>query len=256
MQLPIVPGVEFDAQLLSLIFGAFFLGGLIKGAIGFGLPIVVISLLSMFVPVSFGIALNVIPPSILNIWQAVYKATPIKNLKRFWPLFLGFVFGAFASTTFITGLSPDLILASVGVVILAFCANSVWGITLTVPPEKEKLYGLIAGLIAGVMGGLTSISVPPVIMFLVALGLQKDEFVSVLGLYFITASLCLIAAYSKIGLLDTSFIPLALVCVVVTAAGMWCGQLVRGRLDQKKFYNAVLIVLAIISLNLLRRAIF
>ena len=89
-----------------------------------------------------------------------------------------------------------------------------------------------------------------------ALRLQKDDFVSVLGLYFVFASATLIIAYSAIGLLNTTFIPLALACTAVGAIGMFIGQKIRNRLNQKKFYNAVLIVLALISLNLIRRSIF
>ena len=232
------------------------MGGLCKGAIGFGLPIVVISLLSMFVPVSFGIALNVIPPFILNIWQSTHNASITKNFMQFWPIFLGFVLGVSAATSLIMILSPNLILGVVGVVILGFCANSLWGISVTISKKQKKTYGLLTGALCGIMGGLTSVSVPPLIVFLTALKLQKDDFVSVLGLYFVFASATLITAYSAMGLLNATFIPLALACTTVGAIGMFFGQKIRTTLDQKKFYNGVLIVLALISLNLIRRSIF
>ena len=256
MLYPAFPGIDFDIQIILMIFAAFFVGGLCKGAIGFGLPIVVISLLSMFVPVSFGIALNVIPPFILNIWQSTHKASVTKNFMQFWPIFLGLVLGVFTATLFIVGLSPNLILGAVGIVILGFCVNSLWGISITIPKKREKSYGLLTGALCGIMGGLTSVSVPPLIVFLTALRLQKDDFVSVLGLYFVFASATLIIAYSTIGLLNTTFIPLALTCTAVGAIGMFIGQKIRNKLDQKKFYNAVLIVLALISLNLIQRSIF
>ena len=256
MLYPTFSGIDFDIQIISLIFTAFFVGGLCKGAIGFGLPIVVISLLSMFVPVSFGIALNVIPPVILNMWQSTYKASVTKNFTHFWPVFLGLVAGIAVATLFISGLPPNLILGTVGVVILVFCANSVWGIPITFPKSRKKPYGFVTGILCGIMGGVTSVSVPPLIIYLTALKLQKDDFVSVLGLYFVFASASLIIAFSSIGLLNITFIPLALACTAIAAVGMFLGQIIRNRLDQKKFYNAVLLVLALISLNLIRRAIF
>ena len=256
MILPTVAGVEFDALTISLILATFFVGGLIKGAIGFGLPIVVISILSMFLPVSFGIALNVIPPIILNMWQATHKCSITQNFKRIWVILVGLAIGIAISTTYITGLSPNLLLGIVGVVILIFCINSRWGFSISIPANREKPVGLVTGIICGIMGGLTSISVPPFIVFLVALKLQKDDFVSTLGLYFIAACVFLIIAFSAVGLLTIEFVPLALVCTAVTAVGMWLGMQIRNRLDQEKFYNAVLLVLALISFNLIRRAIF
>ncbi len=147
-----------------------------------------------------------------------------------------------------------MILGAVGVVILLFCINSVWGIKLNIPRNREKPYGLVIGSICGVLGGLTTVSVPPFLAFFVSLNLDKDEFVSTLGLYFITASVFLIIAFSAVGILDATYVPLALVCTAVTAVGMWCGFKIRDRLDQKKFYNAVLIMLALISCSLIYRA--
>jgi len=256
MLFPTVPGVEFDAVTISLILAVFFLGGLGKGAIGFGLPIIVISLLSSFVPVSFGIALNVIPPVLLNMWQATHKASVVSNAKRIWPVLLGLASGIALTTVFITDVSPKLILGVTGAVILVFCINSKWGMTFNIPANRETPIGLVIGSICGVMGGLTSVSVPPFLAYLVALKLDKDTFVSTLGLYFVIASLCLIIAFGSVGLLTPAFIPLALTCTAVTAVGMWCGLKVRDKLDQKKFYNAVLLVLGLISLNLIRRAVF
>ena len=114
----------------------------------------------------------------------------------------------------------------------------------------------MTGILCGIMGGVTSVSVPPLIVYLTALKLQKDDFVSVLGLYFVFASASLIVAFSSIGWLNSTFIPLALACTAIAAVGMFLGQIIRNRLDQKKFYNGVLLVLALISLNLIRRAIF
>ncbi|NQW00475.1 MAG: sulfite exporter TauE/SafE family protein [Rhodospirillales bacterium] len=256
MLFPVVEGVEFNSLTVSLILAVFFVAGLAKGAIGFGLPIIAISLLSSFIPVSVGLALNVIPPVILNVWQATHKASLASNAKRIWPVLLGLAAGIALTTQIITGVPPQLILGMVGVVILLFCINSRWGMQLTVPKNREKPYGLLTGLICGIMGGLTTVSVPPFLAFLVTLGLNKDEFVSTLGLYFVFASICLIAAFSFVGLLNATFIPFALACTAVAGLGMWCGFKIRNRLDQKKFYNAVLVMMALISLNLIRRAVF
>lgn len=256
MLLPTINGVEVNSVTIALILVVFFIAGLGKGAIGFGLPIIAISLLTSFVPVSFALALNVIPPVLLNVWQATYKASVTKNAKRIWPVLLGLASGIALTTQIITDISPRFILGFVGIVILLFCINSIWGVKLNIPKNRKKPYGLLTGIICGVLGGLTTVSVPPFLAFLVTLKLEKDEFVSTLGLYFVTASICLIAAFSVIGILNVTFVPLALLCTAITAAGMWCGFKIRNRLDQKKFYNAVLIMLALVSLNLVRRAIF
>jgi len=239
-----------------LVFGAFYMGGLSKGAIGFGLPIIVISLLSMFVPINIAIALNVMPPLILNVWQATHKASVTRNIGRFWPVLAGFIGGAAAGAYLLSGFDPDFVLGIVSITVLLFCLSSLLGKSGSIAPQHAKMFGVLSGLVGGVMGALTSISGPAFITYLVALDLKKDDFVASLGLLFIFSSLCLIAAFSAVGLIDQSFIPLALACTAVTAVGMACGQLVRKYLDQQKFQRAVMVMLAVIALNLLRRAIF
>ena len=54
---------------LSLVFGAFFLGGLVKGMIGFGLPLIAVSVLAHFLPPPLVFRICVVPPFFLNILQ-------------------------------------------------------------------------------------------------------------------------------------------------------------------------------------------
>ncbi len=253
---PLTLNGTLDTVTVLLIFAAFYVGGLSKGAIGFGLPIIVVSLLSIIVPINIAIALNVMPPLILNIWQATHKASIVRNVGRFWPVLAGFIGGAAIGAYLLSGLDPALVLGIVGATVLLFCLSTLIGKTGNIPPEKAKKFGLLSGLVGGVMGALTSISGPAFITYLVALGLKKDDFVASLGLLFIFSSLSLITAFTAVGLIDQTFIPLALACTAATALGMTCGQLVRKHLDQQKFQRAVVVMLSILALNLLRRAIF
>lgn len=90
--------MSFDPALLQpvvLAFGiaAFVLGGLVKGTLGVGLPLVVVPLLSLVLPSPTAIALVSVPvvaSNILQVWQASPGSRQVRRFCRcrsawFWP---------------------------------------------------------------------------------------------------------------------------------------------------------------------------
>ena len=75
-----------NAGLLALSAGAFFLGGLVKGTLGIGLPLVALPLLSLGWPAATGIALMAAPVLISNVWQAWDSGISVQGVRRFLPL--------------------------------------------------------------------------------------------------------------------------------------------------------------------------
>ena len=61
----------FDAATLGIIFVAVIIGGIFKGIVGLGLPIVSIAILLNFLPPTTVLAIVVVPIVVTNFWQAV-----------------------------------------------------------------------------------------------------------------------------------------------------------------------------------------
>ena len=62
------------------------IGGVVKGTIGVGLPVVVIAVLSNFLPVPLVLALVTVPILLTNLWQVMEAGKPMVPLRRFWPM--------------------------------------------------------------------------------------------------------------------------------------------------------------------------
>lgn len=69
--------------LLALCALSFILGGIVKGALGVGLPLLAIPLLSLWLPSPQAIALLVVPVLLSNFWQAVEGGRLRVSLQRF-----------------------------------------------------------------------------------------------------------------------------------------------------------------------------
>ena len=62
---------------------AFVVAGVAKGAIGMGLPPIVIGIMSFAVPLENAIAMMVVPSMATNIWQAIYGGNFMRLMARF-----------------------------------------------------------------------------------------------------------------------------------------------------------------------------
>ncbi|MEM6943618.1 MAG: TSUP family transporter, partial [Pseudomonadota bacterium] len=105
-------GIGPTAALLGLV--AFFLGGLVKGGLGFGLPLVTISLLPLFLPLDLALAINALILPALNAWQARQSGRFGEVLRRFWPLALTLTLFLPLGAWFATGVDTRTLTLALG----------------------------------------------------------------------------------------------------------------------------------------------
>ena len=241
---------------LALIFLAFAIGGTVKGMLGFGMPLTTMSLLSTFLDVPTAAALNALPMLCANVLQAGRGGLLLTILRRFWPLLVTLAVGTWIGATLVLALDPRWLLGILGVIVVAFCAINFFHPHLRLPDRRERSVGAAVGFAAGVIGGLSTVHGPPLIMYLASLRLAKETFIAALGAFFLMGGVFVTAAFVERGVLNAETAPWSLACVVPVLAGMALGRRLGRRIDQERFGRAVLIVLLILGFNLIRRAFF
>jgi hypothetical protein len=214
------------------------------------------SLLSAFLDVPTAVALNALPVLVSNLFQANRGGLLASTVRRFWPLLITLAAGTWAGATLIVVLDPRWLLGILGVIVVSFCAISHYRPGLKLPPRAERPVGAAVGLAAGVMGGISTILGPPLIIYVTSLRLDKEAFVAALGTFFLMSGVFITLSFVERGVLDAATAPWSLACVPPVLAGMWLGRRLGRRIDQERFRRIVLIVLFVLGLNLLRRAIF
>ena len=241
---------------LALILLAFAVGGTIKGMLGFGMPLTTMSLLSTFLDVQTAAALNVLPMLFANILQASRGGLLVTIVRRFWPLLLMLATGTWIGATLVVALDPGWLLGILGAIVVAFCASSYFHPQMQLPQRYERPVGIATGFVAGIIGGLSTIHGPPLIMYASCLRLAKETFIATLGTFFLLGGIFVTVAFVGRGVLNAETAPSSLACVVAVFAGMWLGERFSRRIDQERFRKAVLIVLMLLGVNLVRRAIW
>ncbi|UUX95300.1 sulfite exporter TauE/SafE family protein [Aquabacterium sp. J223] len=242
-----------DATLAGYLALCLLAGACVKGALGIGLPLVALPLMSQRIPAAQAIVMVMMPVLVSNAWQAFSTGFSAPALRRFWPLLVPLVVStALASRLTVTLPDATLRMVLAGCVLLAVLLLSLQ-LRLTVPPERERWWSLGVGLASGLMGGMSALTGPLVITYLQALRLSREMFVrSVSGIYLASAIplYAALAVQGRVSLQDLGWSTAALVPV---GLGLAIGQWLRGGFSERTFRHAILAFLTLVSLSLLVR---
>ncbi|WP_119459537.1 sulfite exporter TauE/SafE family protein [Rhodospirillaceae bacterium SYSU D60014] len=247
-----------DLTLIQILVGmaAFFFGGLVKGVIGVTLPLIALSILVTVVPVPTAVGLQAIPILAANLWQGADPAQIRPTLKRFWSLLAALVIGLVVGTGLLVEIEARPLYAIVGTLISAMALIQALSPDFSIAPRWERWASPAVGVVAGLLGGLVASFGPPIAIYLAALRLPKDLFISSLGIAYFSAGLPLTLLLLARGVLDATLLWLSIVACLPVFAGMFLGRRLRNRIDQALFRNLVLVGLFLVGLNLIRRAIW
>jgi uncharacterized membrane protein YfcA len=245
-----------EPPTLLMIALALALGGLVKGTIGIGLPIASVAVLSQFLEVPLILALMSLPIVLTNVWQVAQARRPLESARRFWPTILFLMIFIFSSGLIVVRLDQSLIYSLIGLTILAFAGMNLWRPAGRLTPRAERWAAPLSGALAGVLGGISTIWSPPILVFLVMLRLPKEAFVRAVGLILLSGSFPLILAYTQNGILTPRTAAMSAAATVPALGGQVAGQWLRKRIDEERFRKIVLFALLLSGLNLLRRAVF
>jgi uncharacterized protein len=242
--------------LLLFIAAALLLAGFIKGVIGLGLPTVSIGLLAVTMQPSRAIAIVIVPAIVTNMWQTFAGPYLRDIIRRLWPLMAGTVIGIWLNAGMLTGPYARYGTIVLGVLLVIYAIMGLSKFSFSVARSNEKWIGGIVGLITGAVSAATGVQVIPSMPFMQAIGMEKDELVQALGVFFTVATLALAFNLTSAGLLGASTALPGAVAMASAFAGMFIGQAVRVRMEPEAFRRWFLIAMILLGLYLAASAIY
>ena len=247
----------YSPEFVAIISAAVCLGGFVKGVTGIGLPIVAIAVMVNFLDPLTTFATLIIPILVTNLWQAVTSRDWKAPFKRFWLMIILFVGCLFVGAELAVTLDSEILLLVLGISVAVFATfNLIKPHERPLAPTVERIAAPFTGALGGILGGLTAIWGPPMMMLFVMLKLDKDDWVQTVGLVWFVGSVPLTYAYWQNGMLNSETAPMSLYACLPGMLGIWIGEVIRRRINQDTFRRVMLLALFVIGANLIRRAIF
>lgn len=231
------------------------LGGVLKGAIGAGTPIVVIPLMSIYFDVPFAVSIFALPALVSNIWQGWQYRDSLLERGFVLRLAIGAGIGALIGTLLLVSLPTDLLSVAVGVLALCYIvfrmAKPHW--QLAYDPARRIV--LPVGIAAGILQGAAGISAPVSVTFLHALKLSRLQFIATISALFSAMASVQLLTLGVLGVLDGQRILISVLACVPLFAGMPVGAWLVRHVRPALFDRLIMLLLLVIAVKLILDAL-
>ena len=239
--------------LVALAAAMFVTGGVVKGTLGVGLPLVVVPLLTLIIPAPQAMGLLVMPVLASNIWQAIQGGLWRISLRRFWPLMLAQAVATLLAVDWSRSWSGKALDMAMGLTVLVAVAVMVLQPRGEVSRAQEKWLGPLIGAVAGAMAGVSSLTGPLLITYLLALRLPREVFVGSISIIYLLGALPMYGAMLVWGRFGWESVAWSVLALVPVYAGLKLGTRWREHLDEVQFRRALLALLLALGVMLLVR---
>ena len=234
-----------------------FLGGFVKGAVGFAMPLIMISGMGIFIAPDLVVAAIVIPIVLANILQVGRAGLgPARTaLAEHWRYVLLVCITIFVAAQFVRLIPANAMFIVLGVPVVVLCVIQLIGWRPQITASWRRPFEWIAGTLAGILGGLAGTWGPPTVLYLLALQTPRDKQMAVQGVIYGLGSVMLLAGHLQSGILNAQTWAFSAALVIPALAGMLLGFKLGDRFDQERFRRVTLIVLVVAGGNLIRRGV-
>jgi uncharacterized protein len=231
---------------MALAAVAAFAGAAVQSATGFGFALVLSpALFAVMDPVEAVTALLVLGVA-LNLLVLFEGGRPEHvDWRALAPMLVAALPGLAVGAVALTQLSKEVLQVAVGVAVIAAAG---WQLRQRRGARVRGIggaAGLAAGFASGALTTSISVSGPPLVLWLEAHGVRPEEFRASLAASFlalnVAGGIVLLSAEGS-GALDAGAVALLLALVV---AGYALGALAFRRLDRERFFNLVLVLVAL-----------
>jgi uncharacterized protein len=186
------------AVLLALAVAA---AAFVKGAIGFGFPTLGTPLLTLLVDVKTAFLVLIIPNIVMDGIQFARRGAPRQTVRRMATIVVFGAIGTVIGTRLLVALASRTVMLILGGFILTFVVLNAARLSPRLPAGWEPWASPVAGLVAGVVGGITNVPGTPLVLYFYALGLDKHEFVSAVAFTFVLYKIVQLGAVAWYGLM-------------------------------------------------------
>ena len=234
-----------------------FAAGFVKGAVGFAMPLVMVSGMSAFLDPLLAIAGLILPVVVSNALQTFRTgwrpALSAVSEHRRYVATVCVAIALFAQLVPRIGSATLLLILGVPVTILSAVQLAGWHVS--VAPRRRRAVEWAAGLVSGALGGLAGTWGPTTVLYLLAIDTPKARQMVVQGVIYGMGSVVLLGAHLASGVLNRDTAPFSAALLAPALLGLWAGFRLGDRLDQARFRQITLVVLMVAGLNLVRRGV-
>lgn len=239
-------------------FAVTLFAGIVKGAIGFGVPLIILSGLALFLDPLLAVAGLVLPAVVSNVVQVFRhpKAEILDALWEHWRYIVVVCTFILIVTQFVVFVPERVFFLILGVPVIVLSVVQLAGVRFRIPAARRRAAEWGIGAMTGVLGGFTGSWGPLTVLYLIALDTPKMRQLLVQGVVYSLGAVALLVGHLQSGVLNAATLPFSALLLIPIFIGMKIGFWVGDRLDADLFRKLTLLLLVVAGANLVRRGLF
>ena len=239
-----------DPTIIIIIILAVLAGGLVKGTLGFGMPMVALPIIAFIIPPTTAMILLCAPIFLTNFLQIKFRQGV--SSYRFLPMFLCLIIGLIIGARLILEINVKTITQIIAVSIIFAALVNCFGIKIkNINKNHENTITSLIGFGSGILGGLSTFYGPPMLAYLVAVDLPKEKFVRTVSTMYFIGSFPLYGSLIYYGFATKEDLIFSFILIIPAFIAQQVGTKIRDKFNQKQFRICILITLIILGFSLL-----
>ena len=242
------------AVLMAVLLGCF-----VKGALGFGLPLIATPIMLFVLPLPEIVAILALPITIANIQQTWLNRKQWKILQQFWPLVTTSTLIMLIGAPMMVAIDSRLLGILIGLMIALHAILSNFPLrqfqNRSFAPRTMNRLIIPAGIASGILGSLTTIYSFPSLQLFMMMRIKKDDLAMLLGVFLSLGYVALWLGISHAGFPVADNLLLSALMLIPAMAGQQAGHLARRRISETTFRHIVHFALACAGFTLMIRGI-
>lgn len=248
-----MPGFEsFSLGVVVWIAIVIAFSALVQGTLGLGFPMVATPLIALVTDMQSAVIL-VLLPCVATIIANIVKGGPLRPvLAKFWMMPFYALMGAVLGTRFFIAFPAFPFTILLATVILVYLNLDRLGRTdWPLIRQRQALFGLVFGMIAGFTEGTANAAAPPLIIYYLALGLTPTALVQALNISFFAGKATQFVTLVSSGGVNPVQWLVTLPFTVVATGGVLYGIRIRSRISAATYRHWLRLMLFAVALLLI-----
>lgn len=246
--------LSIDIILISTCI--FFFAALVHGSIGFGFPMIATPLLALIMDIQSAIIITLVPTLLMNIVSIASEANFKFNafydaFRRHYQLAVYALIGTAIGTLILIYSNSNVFKLLLAFAILVYLVSDYVKLNILWLKSYPQTAKLMFGLSAGLLGGLTNVMAPVLIIYSLALNRSKKEIIQSSNICFLFGKVAQIILFTFSSKFTSSELSISSLMFVVSAIAIALGIQIKKIIKVEiyiKLLKFLLLLLAIIIL--------
>jgi uncharacterized membrane protein YfcA len=232
------PDTWLHSPTALLLVAVIVVAALAHGTLGFGFPVISTPVVAMMTDIKTAILLTLFPNIVVNLISIMTGGNWRLSIGKYWPVAVYVLIGTVVGTRVLLIADPEPLKLFLAVMIVVYLQQARlrkldWSWLKRHPRYSALLFGLLGGFLAGTV----NVTVPPLVIYFMALGLDALPMTQILNLCFLVGKVTQAATLGMSGHIGLTTLISTAPLTIIAAIVLLYGMRIRNRIHPETYQS-------------------